>query len=424
MKTNILNTLATSALIGLIVFFHIPPTHADDSIRDSATRSLNLLQQSGLDKLAPEEHASIMFVFSAAERYWKAGNHTLSDRYFRLSTQKADILIATLSPKADPVTPDEAPELRVSPSVVKYETPSASWEPEANTGEAQGSSISVEPNKPAPLISTKLIGTESYYIVRKADTLKLVAARLGVNRQHLITLNKLTSQTPLRTGQKLRYNNRKIVPLQLQEGILINIPDRTLYLFKNGELSATAPVALGAPRKDGKYDWTTPIGKFKIVAKQKDPIWFVPRSIQAEMEEMGKEVVTTVPPGPQNPLGKYALKTSFPGILIHSTTKPTSIYSFSSHGCIRIHPEHMEKFFNEIKRETPGEIVYQPVKIAVLENGRVFLEVHRDAYGRRGRADEDARHLIEQNNLSDRVDWKKVRSVVRQQAGLAEDITF
>jgi L,D-transpeptidase ErfK/SrfK len=142
------------------------------------------------------------------------------------------------------------------------------------------------------------------------------------------------------------------------------------------------------------------------------------------MEEQGKEVITSIPPGPTNPLGKYAIKTSIPGILIHSTTKPWSIYSFASHGCIRVYPEQMEGFFREVLVNTPGEIIYKPVKLAITEQGRVFLEVHRDVYGKSSGLALEARRLIEKQKLSDQVDWKKVESIVKLKSGIAEDISL
>jgi L,D-transpeptidase ErfK/SrfK len=157
----------------------------------------------------------------------------------------------------------------------------------------------------------------------------------------------------------------------------------------------------------------------------KNPTWHIPTSIQSEMEDQGKEAITSIPPGPANPLGKYAIMTSIPGILIHSTTKPGSIYSFASHGCIRVFPEQMELFFNAVTVNTPGEIIYKPVKLAITEQGRVFLEVHRDVYKRSssGLATE-TRRLIEKQKLTGRVDWQKVEAAVRHTSGIAEDITF
>jgi lipoprotein-anchoring transpeptidase ErfK/SrfK len=260
--------------------------------------------------------------------------------------------------------------------------------------------------------------------VVKSDTLRLVAAKLGVTQQHLRSINGLVAKAALKPGQKLAYNNRKIIPQKMRDGIVVNIADRTLYYFQRGTLVTSLPVAVGSATKNEKYVWQTPVGKFKITGKVKDPTWTVPTSIQTEMEEKGKEVVTTVPPGPENPLGKYAIRTSIPGIMIHSTTKPSSIYSYSSHGCIRLSPDQMEDFFPQIKVNTRGEIVYKPVKLAVTDNGRVYLEVHSDVYNKSAGLVEEARQLVEKQKLSDQVDWEKFKSVVQQKRGIAEDISL
>jgi L,D-transpeptidase ErfK/SrfK len=274
------------------------------------------------------------------------------------------------------------------------------------------------------ITSEKLVGTASTYSVVKGDTVRLIAAKLGVSHRRLLKANNLDDKAFLKIGQKLVYNNRKIVPQRMKNGIVVNIPDRTLYLFRQGKVAVSLPVALGVAAKSEKYDWQTPTGKFRITAKMKDPTWHVPPSIQSEMEDKGKEVITSVPPGATNPLGKFAIKTSIPGILIHSTTKPWSIYSFASHGCIRVYPEQMEEFFKEVTVNTPGEIIYKPVKLAVTEEGRVFLEVHQDIYGRSSGLEKEAKRLIEKQNLSEQVNWKKVEAIVRLKAGIAEDISL
>jgi L,D-transpeptidase ErfK/SrfK len=84
----------------------------------------------------------------------------------------------------------------------------------------------------------------------------------------------------------------------------------------------------------------------------------------------------------------------------------------------------MEEFFKEVKVNTPGEIIYKPVKLAVTKEGRVFLEVHRDVYGRSSGLATEARRLIEKQKLSEQVDWKKVESIVRLKSGIAEEISL
>jgi lipoprotein-anchoring transpeptidase ErfK/SrfK len=347
---------------------------------------------------------SLDLVFEVAQRYFT--NHELenADKFYRLALQKTQIIESMLKMSEEAVAPetvDAAPVPDAKPLVAQSED-----------------ELPEEPN------SDRIIGTRGVYTVVKADTIRLVASKLGVTQQHLRNMNGLGPKATLKVGQKLTYNNRKIIPQQVRDGIVINIPDRTLYYFQRGALITSLPVALGSATKNEKYVWQTPIGKFKITAKMKDPTWTVPPSIQTQMEEQGKEIVTRIPPGPENPLGKYAMRTSIPGILIHSTTRPSSIYSFSSHGCIRLSPSRMEEFFPQIKVNTKGEIIYKPVKLAVTGDGRVFLEVHHDVYNKSASLVTEARQMIERLKLSESVDWEKFKTVVKQRSGVAEDISL
>lgn len=269
-----------------------------------------------------------------------------------------------------------------------------------------------------------LIGGEITYTVVKTDNLKLIGSKLGVDWRHIVRENNLDINKPLRIGQELRANNRKIVPFILDNGILINIPDRMLYFFKEGSLKMAFPVGLGMPAWRGITRWRTPTGDFIITAKLTNPTWHVPKSMQWKMEMEGKPVKTIVPPGPDNPLGRYAVRTSLPGILIHETIWPASVYQFRSHGCIRVSPENMEKFFGKVEKNTPGEIIYMPVKVAVTEDKRVFMEVHPDIYGKVKDLKEEAARLIEKAGISDKVNWEKIDALIKEKSGIAEDITL
>ncbi|BCS52388.1 L,D-transpeptidase family protein [Geobacter sp. SVR] len=402
-----------------------PSARAD--YRSEASEIISRLGRGNMPQLSREGVDAVGAAFTTAELFFRQNNLKMSEQYYLLAIQTAKALdsSAAVSPTPGPQI-EEAPPLQ-APSIeqalpAEESIPSAPAQAGTAAAGAHGEPAGREALE--GFLSGKLVGATNVYIVEKGDTLRLIAAKLGVSRQHLARLNNIDPRSPLKIGRRLKYNNCKIVPLLVQDGIVINIPDRTLYFFKKGELVVTVPVALGIARKDKKYDWTTPVGKFKIIAKQKDPVWYVPSSIRSEMQDHGKEAVASIPPGPTNPLGKYALKTSLPGILIHSTTRPGSIYSFASHGCIRVYPEQMEDVFREIKVNTPGEIIYRPVKVAVTENGRVFLEVHQDVYGKSAGLAAEAKRMLDKSNLSNRVDWNKVESVIRLKAGQAEDVTL
>jgi L,D-transpeptidase ErfK/SrfK len=274
-----------------------------------------------------------------------------------------------------------------------------------------------------PAHSTNMIiGGDTTYQVRKGDSLQLIGARFGVYWKNIAALNKLDPKVLPPEGATLLINTRKIVPKVLDDGLIVNIADRTLYFLKEGRLLAI-PVGVGM-LADDVGDWKTTIGKFVIVGKRKDPTWRVPASIQAEMALRGKPVEEIVPPGPDNPLGRYALVTSIPGLLIHETIRPGSVYRYTSHGCVRVLPEHMEELFALVPVGTPGEFIYEPVKAAVTDEGKVYLEVRTDAYSKVKPLRGHTRKIIDAQGLSDRVDWVKVDRLVKTETGIATDVTL
>jgi L,D-transpeptidase ErfK/SrfK len=263
-----------------------------------------------------------------------------------------------------------------------------------------------------------MVGGETTYLTQKGDCLLLASARVGLDWQIIARENGISPKNQCKVGASLSFDNRKIVPEVVENGIIINIPDRMLYFFKEGKLFSFFPVGLGS------RDFPTPTGSFVIVGKERNPTWYVPKSIQEEMERKGQVVKEVVPPGPENPLGRFALHTSLPGILIHETIWPTTVYQWRSHGCIRMLPENMEAgFFDEVDRGMSGEIIYKPVNVAVSEEGKIFLQVDRDIYRKIASMEEEVRAEIEQRGLSDRVDWAKVERLIRRKSGVAEDIT-
>jgi L,D-transpeptidase ErfK/SrfK len=268
-----------------------------------------------------------------------------------------------------------------------------------------------------------ILGGETTYVVQKGDNLQLVGAKHGVFWKAIAIDNNLDIKQPLTVGTTLKLNTRRIVPQVIDDGIIINIPDRTLYLFKGGSITFF-PVGLGLLAKTEISDWRTPTGKFFIVSKRTNPTWYVPESIQLENALKGKDVEESVPPGPKNPLGKYAIKTSLPGLLIHSTIWPSSVYRYMSHGCIRMLPEQMEQLYPMVDIKTKGELIYEPVKIAVINDGRVYLEVRTDVYKKHPSIREYVKKTIETRGVADKVDWQRIDKLIKDETGIAEDITL
>ena len=221
-----------------------------------------------------------------------------------------------------------------------------------------------------------ITGEVQRYRVMNGDTLALVAARFGMEPAVLARDNALPAGSRLKPGATLEIDNRHIVPQGYDDGIVINLPQRRLFLFRGGSLKESYPVAVGSG------GWRTPTGDFTVREMEVDPSWEVPKSIQAEMASKGKRVLTRVPPGPDNPLGTRWIGLT-PSIGIHGTNAPSSIFKFSTHGCIRMSVEDVEHLFDQIAKGDRVSIIYEPLLVA--KDGReVFVEVHRDPYGRGG----------------------------------------
>lgn len=266
-----------------------------------------------------------------------------------------------------------------------------------------------------PPISHSVAGGDSEYTVQSGDFLIAIGARFGVAAKMLAQQNAIPLEALIHPGKRLRIHNPHIVPDMLDDGILINIPQRMLFHFSQGNLTAAYPVGLG------KATWPTPQGEFKIVTREINKAWKVPKSIQEEMRRENKIVREEVPPGPDNPLGTHWLGLSLWGYGIHGTIAPSSVYHFQSHGCIRLHPDDVAELFDRVKVGTAGRIVYRPVLLAVIED-RILLEVHRDIYNKGIDPAQAVRELAEAHGLSQGIDWPAADAVIAAQDGLAQEV--
>ena len=264
-------------------------------------------------------------------------------------------------------------------------------------------------------LSGTLVGSRIEHVVRKTDSLSSIGARFGVPAATLARDNGLPPGARLKPGSTIVIDNRHIAPPPNDAGIIVNIPQRMLFLYNGGAQSAY-PVALGKP------DWPTPTGDFKVVSRTENKTWIVPKSIQDEMRREGKVVKTRVPPGPDNPLGRYWLGLSLWGYGIHGTIAPQSIYRFVSHGCIRMHPDDIATVFGKVTAGMPGALVYWPVLLARLDDGRIFVEIHPDPYKKGGNTMETIRVLAISSDIHDLIDWWKVKKAITEQAGIAREV--
>jgi lipoprotein-anchoring transpeptidase ErfK/SrfK len=137
----------------------------------------------------------------------------------------------------------------------------------------------------------------------------------------------------------LRLPTRTVAPQVTRKGwgpvIVIRRGQNRLYLYRGMHLERAFGVATG------QRIYPTPLGRFQIMVKWKNPWWYPPNSPWAKGQK-------PIPPGPGNPLGTRWMGLSAPGVGIHGTPDDASIGYSVSHGCIRMHIRDAEWLFNHV----------------------------------------------------------------------------
>lgn len=202
----------------------------------------------------------------------------------------------------------------------------------------------------------------------------------------------------------------------LEDRIIINLAEMRMYYYrklKDGRTAVlTFPIGIGAEGRD------TPPGTYRIIQKIKDPVWVVPASIRAEDPSLPE----TIPPGPENPLGRYALRLSNPSYLIHGTNKPLGVGRRVSHGCLRMYPDDIKTLYSLVKVGTKVRIIYEPIKLLSTRKG-IYIEAHEDYKTHRLGLNRAVRKLINSGVLK-RIDTEKLYRVLEKHDGIPHFLKF
>jgi len=169
------------------------------------------------------------------------------------------------------------------------------------------------------------------------------------------------------TRDKVLMPRAHLLPHGLREGILINRAEYRLYYFKNGAVQFTAPIGIG------DVGLETPLGTTKIVRKMQNPSW-IPT---AQARAAHPELPAVWPPGPDNPMGLYAMYLGWPLYAIHGNEDAFGIGRQSTRGCIRLFPEDIEPLYGMVPIGTAVEVTDQPVKLG-WHAGELFIEAQPD----------------------------------------------
>jgi L,D-transpeptidase ErfK/SrfK len=219
-----------------------------------------------------------------------------------------------------------------------------------------------------------VVGHTQIMTASSEETLLDIARRYDIGQNEILLANPDVDRWLPADGSSVILPTRYILPDAERSGLVLNLPEMRLYYYPQARPGET-PVVITHPISVGRMDWETPLGMTKIVSKKIDPEWRPPQSIKDEHAQDGETLPDVIRAGPDNPLGRFAMRLGIPGYLIHSTNKPYGVGMRVTHGCIRMYPEDIEKIFDDIPVGTPVRIVNQPVKLGWLA-GSLYIELH------------------------------------------------
>src|SRR3984893_14929181 len=207
--------------------------------------------------------------------------------------------------------------------------------------------------------NTEIVGYVQKTVIGKDDTLPDIARRFDVGYEEMLLANPGVDPWLPGVGREVVVPTQFILPMAPHEGVVVNVAAMRIFYYPPHKKS-DPQVVFTHPIGIGRVGWKTPEGTAKIVSRTKDPVWVVPKSVRDEHAEDGEKLPAVVPAGPDNPLGQYMFRLSWPSYLIHGTNKPYGVGMRSSHGCMRLYPEDIAVFYNLIPIGTKVTVVNQP----------------------------------------------------------------
>ena len=268
-----------------------------------------------------------------------------------------------------------------------------------------------------PLVNgDDVVGRLAAVSTAQGDTLPDLARHFSVGINAIRAANPGVDLWTPEAGRRITLPLSFILPAAPRKGIVVNLATMRLFHFQEasgGLTVSTYPVGVGAE------DRPTPTGQMHVARKATRPTWYVPASIAEAHRKKGDPLPAKVPPGPDNPLGEYALYLSNAGYLIHGTNKPASVGLNATNGCLRLYPESIEALYRDTPVSTPVLIVSQPYLVG-QRDGVLYLEAHAPPEGtesgERQRITERLQEL--ERKSAQALDWQQVRAILAEARGV------
>jgi L,D-transpeptidase ErfK/SrfK len=270
--------------------------------------------------------------------------------------------------------------------------------------------------------NSNVVGQLQVIRTRQKDTFIDIAQSYHLGYDELVEANPGIDPWLPGEGTEVVLPSRFVLPDAPHQGIVLNVAAKRLFYFPK-TLPGELPIVFTFPVSVGREGWATPLGKTRVVAKVRDPVWHVPASVRKEHADNGDPLPAVVPPGPDNPLGKFALRLAVSGdYLIHGTNKPAGVGMRISHGCIRMNPDDIAWLFPQVPVGLPVHLVNQPVMIGWRE-GELLVQAHPPLEEDKPPRAEWLRRQVESRARKNvpaaiRVDYERLTRVAAEQRGI------
>lgn len=228
---------------------------------------------------------------------------------------------------------------------------------------------------PLPPAGSRLIGQNQTYTIQEGDNkLQTIARRFNTAAQVILETNNTIAPINPAPGTVITIPSQMLLPDTPREGIVVNLAELRLYYFPPGEnIVQVFPLGIG------QLGLETPVTTTRVSQKIPNPTWTPTPGIRARSLEQGIKLPPVVPAGPNNPLGRFALRLGVGNgeYLIHGTSAPDSVGLRVSSGCMRMNAPDIKALFEQVRVGTRVQIINEPVKFSVEPDGKRYIEVHR-----------------------------------------------
>ncbi|MFY7103926.1 L,D-transpeptidase LdtE [Enterobacter cloacae complex sp. SHL009] len=228
---------------------------------------------------------------------------------------------------------------------------------------------------PLPPAGSRLIVQNQTYTIQEGDNkLQTIARRFNTAAQVILETNNTIAPVNPAPGTVITIPSQMLLPDTPREGIVVNLAELRLYYFPPGEnIVQVFPLGIG------QLGLETPVTTTRVSQKIPNPTWTPTPGIRARSLEQGIKLPPVVPAGPNNPLGRFALRLGVGNgeYLIHGTSAPDSVGLRVSSGCMRMNAPDIKALFEQVRVGTRVQIINEPVKFSVEPDGKRYIEVHR-----------------------------------------------